>query len=208
MDLYSSELAARYRALNGSFKKTMVYHLGIDAGFFCEYSNMIHAMLYCLQHRIQFKLYSDDANFGWEKGWEDCFVPFCEQVHEKFHHTFNVYRVPPLRRLMQSKQGSKIGLLKWKVKGIGKNLLSIPLALFAYKKWTLLNQHVHFNPNLHFDVPELNIDGDYIQAFKTLVRITWKYNEVTLKECQQLRDGLKLPPRHSMPDAKSGVEIR
>lgn len=56
----------------------MIFHLGIDAGFFTEYTYMLHAMLYCLQHKIQFKLYSDDANFGWEKGWTDCFVPFCE----------------------------------------------------------------------------------------------------------------------------------
>lgn len=46
----------------------MIFHLGIDAGFFTEYTYMLHAMLYCLQHKIQFKLYSDDANFGWEKG--------------------------------------------------------------------------------------------------------------------------------------------
>ena len=67
----------------------MIFHLGIDAGFFTEYTYMLHAMLYCLQHKIQFKLYSDDANFGWEKGWTDCFVPFCEEVHEAFHHTYN-----------------------------------------------------------------------------------------------------------------------
>lgn len=32
---------------------------------------MILVMLYCLQHKIQFKLYSRDANFGYEKGWTD-----------------------------------------------------------------------------------------------------------------------------------------
>ena len=71
-----NDLATKYRLLNSSFKKTMIYHIGIDAGFFTEYTYMLHAMLYCLQHKIQFKLYSDDANFGWEKGWEDCFVTF------------------------------------------------------------------------------------------------------------------------------------
>lgn len=62
-----NDLSTRYRLLNNSFKKTMIYHIGIDAGFFTEYTYMLHAMLYCLQHKIQFKLYSDDANFGWEK---------------------------------------------------------------------------------------------------------------------------------------------
>lgn len=73
----------------------MIFHLGIDAGFFTEYTYMLHAMLYCLQHKIQFKLYSDDANFGWEKGWTDCFVPFCEEVHEAFHHTYNTLPSSP-----------------------------------------------------------------------------------------------------------------
>ena len=45
-----NDLATKYRLLNSSFKKTMVYHIGIDAGFFTEYTYMLHAMLYCLQH--------------------------------------------------------------------------------------------------------------------------------------------------------------
>ena len=64
----ANNLTTTYRLLNSSFRKTMIFHLGIDAGFFTEYTYMLHAMLYCLQHKIQFKLYSDDANFGWEKG--------------------------------------------------------------------------------------------------------------------------------------------
>ena len=51
-----NDLATKYRLLNSSFKKTMIYHIGIDAGFFTEYTYMLHAMLYCLQHKIQFKL--------------------------------------------------------------------------------------------------------------------------------------------------------
>ena len=59
-----NDLATRYRLLNSSFKKTMIYHIGIDAGFFTEYTYMLHAMLYCLQHKIQFKLYSDGKKVG------------------------------------------------------------------------------------------------------------------------------------------------
>lgn len=49
-----NDLATKYHLLNRSFKKTMIYHIGIDAGFFTEYTYMLHAMLYCLQHKIQF----------------------------------------------------------------------------------------------------------------------------------------------------------
>lgn len=55
----ANNLTTTYRLLNSSFRKTMIFHLGIDAGFFTEYTYMLHAMLYCLQHKIQFKLYSD-----------------------------------------------------------------------------------------------------------------------------------------------------
>ena len=48
-----NDLATKYRLLNSSFKKTMIYHIGIDAGFFTEYTYMLHAMLYCLQHKIR-----------------------------------------------------------------------------------------------------------------------------------------------------------
>ena len=57
-----NDLATRYHLLNSSFKKTMIYHIGIDAGFFTEYTYMLHAMLYCLQHKICLLYTSDDAD--------------------------------------------------------------------------------------------------------------------------------------------------
>ena len=92
-----NDLATRYRLLNSSFKKTMIYHIGIDAGFFTEYTYMLHAMLYCLQHKIQFKLYSDDANFGWEKGWEDCFAPSASKCMNRFITPITPIASPPGR---------------------------------------------------------------------------------------------------------------
>ena len=172
-----NDLATRYHLLNSSFKKTMIYHIGIDAGFFTEYTYMLHAMLYCLQHKIQFKLYSDDANFGWEKGWEDCFAPFCEQVHEPFHHTYNTHRLPSWQALMKDKKLPKTKLLKWKLKVTCKNIIGKALAFFTYGKPVRLNFQVTFNPNQHFHIPELGIDGDYLHTFQKLTEITWKLND-------------------------------
>ena len=45
----ANNLTTTYRLLNSSFRKTMIFHLGIDAGFFTEYTYMLHAMLYCLE---------------------------------------------------------------------------------------------------------------------------------------------------------------
>ena len=179
-----NDLATKYRLLNSSFKKTMIYHIGIDAGFFTDYTYMLHAMLYCLQHKIQFKLYSDDANFGWEKGWEDCFAPFCEQVHEPFHHTYNTHRLPSWQALMQDKKLSKTKLLKWKLKVTCKNIIGKALAFFTYGKPVLLNFQVTFNPNQRFHILELGIDGDYLHTFQKLTEITWKLNDTTAQECR------------------------
>lgn len=192
----ANNLTTTYRLLNSSFRKTMIFHLGIDAGFFTEYTYMLHAMLYCLQHKIQFKLYSDDANFGWEKGWTDCFVPFCEEVHEAFHHTYNTHRLPSWKALMKDKKLPKTKLMKWKLKATCKNITGETLAFLTYKKPVLLNCHLKFEPNQHFHIPELGIDGDYLHAFRKMTEITWKLNEVTGRECRHLADNLQLPQEY------------
>ena len=69
-----------YQKLNDSFHKRLVYHVGIDCGFFVELNNMINAILYCLLNGYRFQLYSEDANFGTGKGWTEYFLPFCEEV--------------------------------------------------------------------------------------------------------------------------------
>lgn len=78
-----------YEALNRSYSREFVYHLGCEAGFFSEYNNMVLAMLYCAKHHIRFALYSSDANFSYEKGWVDYFEPFCPERGNLLHHWFN-----------------------------------------------------------------------------------------------------------------------
>ena len=83
-----------YRRVNASFRKRMVYRIGVDCGFFVEMNYMVNAILYCLTHRIRFQLYSENANFGTGIGWTEYFLPFCEEVHEKFHKKYNFHRLP------------------------------------------------------------------------------------------------------------------
>lgn len=42
----------RYQALNRTFRKELIFHLGSDAGFYSEFNNMILAIIYCLQYHI------------------------------------------------------------------------------------------------------------------------------------------------------------
>jgi hypothetical protein len=72
----TEEWIQQYNTLNNSFKKRLIFRLGVDSGFFSEYNNMILAMLYCLKHNIRFELYSDHARFALRDGWNDFFLPF------------------------------------------------------------------------------------------------------------------------------------
>ena len=50
---------------------------------------MILAMAWCLQNNYQFQLFSNNANFGFDKGWTDFFIPFCTEVSSEFHLRYN-----------------------------------------------------------------------------------------------------------------------
>lgn len=70
-------------------KRQLVFHLGHSAGFYSEFNNMVLAILYCHKHNIDFKLYSADANFRVKNGWQDYFLPFCNESHNPVHHYIN-----------------------------------------------------------------------------------------------------------------------
>ena len=193
------DIVQRYKRLNESYEKVLVFHLGIDAGFFTEYTYMLHAMLYCLQHKIQFKLYSDDANFRYSKGWSDFFLSFCEEMHENFHHKYNKHRLPSWGIIFKNKDW-KVG--KWKIKCNILNVLGDFYAWKSYHKRILLNHHIRFNASSHFYVPELGLDGDYFSAFKMMVDITWRLNSETENDVKMMIQGLKLP------DSYVGCQVR
>ena len=193
------DIVQRYKKLNETYDKVLEYHLGRDAGFFTEYTYMLHAMLFCLQHKIQFKLYSDDANFRSDKGWTDFFLPFCEEVHERFHSKYNKHRLPSWGIIWKNKDW-KVG--QWKVKCKMLNFLGNIYAWKANNQRIYLNHHIKFNSNSHFYVPELGIDGDYFSAFKVMVDITWRLNAETE------HDVVKLIQELNLPDNYVGCQIR
>lgn len=83
------ELVRQYHRINNSFSKTLIYHVGTEAGLFSELNNMLIAVCYCYVKKIRFVLYADDANFSGGKGWEDLFLPFCEHSHDPLNRHGN-----------------------------------------------------------------------------------------------------------------------
>ena len=204
-----NDLAERYRRLNESYTdRILIFHVGIDAGFFAEYNALMHAMLYCLQHRVQLRLYADDANFGHARGWRDYFRPFCPEVHEAFHHRYNLYRVAPWRDVFRTvRAGRSLRLVKWKLKTGWRHSVGDLAALCAYRRRVLLTRHVRLNLNDRFRVPELGIDGDYLQAYPLLSAIAWRLNEETAAECGRLIASLHLPSDYAGCQIRGGDKV-
>ena len=58
------DLLSTYQKINSSFKKKLVYKFDYNENFYSEFNNMVLTMLYCLEHEIQFSLYSQDGIFS------------------------------------------------------------------------------------------------------------------------------------------------
>ncbi len=201
------ELTEKYKQLNASYKNVLVWHTGVDAGFFAEYTAMLHAMLYCLEHRLQFRLYSDGANYGYEKGWEDYFLPFCPQDHHGFHRKYNLYALSSWRKLWQRPAKERRRLIGWKLKLALKHAIGNVLSFCTYGHRVRLSHHVQFTLNRHFCIPELEIDGDYFHAFSKMVDITWHFNEATAEECHRLTASLRMGPNAAGCQIRGGDKV-
>ncbi|MDF9830955.1 hypothetical protein [Parabacteroides sp. PF5-6] len=186
-------LAKKYEQLNAQFSRQLVYRIGLEAGFFSEYNNMILAMLYCLDHKIQFKLYSKDANFDKENGWTGFFKPFCAEDHTetgKVHYRTANWRFA-LKRLFK---GQKSAFRSF-----------IPYFLFFKKQ--LYTQDVFgkcrdVSPRKHYHIPELGIEGNLQDACARLIELTWRYNEETEIAVDHYKK------RNNLPEQYIGLHIR
>ena len=161
--------------------KTIIFHLGSEAGFFSEFNNMVLAILYCHQNNINFKLYSKDANFAYEKGWTDYFEPFCEEVTESFHSAYN-NRMPLF--IPNS--------LKYKIK---KNIYKIlyHFDFYTYELWK--NFHNHELEKERFVID--NKDMDCLDASQYIINKIWRYNEHTHKTINDFVQKISLPNRYT-----------
>ena len=75
--------AEKWRKLNASFKKKLVYRLGDSAGLFSEINNMFFAMVWALDNKVRFELCSQRSNLG-DEGWNDFFEPFTGEKCSEF----------------------------------------------------------------------------------------------------------------------------
>lgn len=192
-----------YRKVNASFRRRMVYRVGVDCGFFVELNYMVNAMLYCLAHRIRFQMYSEDANFGTGTGWTEYFLPFCEEVHERFHQKYNFHRLPSWRNILRHSYRQKsLCAIAWKFKGSMKNTIGKLAALWTYREPTYLSQDVYTEEMQRLCIPELGIDIDYMSAYAMVARMVWQFNP----DMVRLEESYK--KKINLPSVYYGVQIR
>lgn len=173
------------------FRKTLVFHLGSEAGFYSEFNNMVLGILYCNKHRINFKLFSKDATFGLENGWIDYFLPFCEEVKGTFHSIYNK------RQPINIPDGYKYN--------IKKNLYKFfyCFSYYTYELW--LNFH-----NRDFENECFWIDGknmDIHDASQYVIKEIWKYNEETRLSVDKQINDLLLPLKYAGLHIRRGDKI-
>lgn len=179
-----------YQAVNRRFRKKLVFHVGASAGFFSQYNNMIMAMLFCLVHEIRFVLYSADAKFGYDKGWEDWFLPFAPESRLRFHSLFN-YRT---KLEKQNESWRQMGLWPRLVRRVSRT---------DYMTYELFDEiRAEAKSGRWYSVPELGIEGQVREAGSRLVGLTWRFNERTTASIREIVESLNLPREYV------GIHIR
>ncbi|MDR2885299.1 MAG: hypothetical protein LBU95_00765 [Rikenellaceae bacterium] len=175
----------KYRAVNSSFRDELIFRIGMEAGFYSEYNNMLLAMLDCLISRRRFVLYSRYANFGYSRGWTDFFLPFCDEVRGRFHRRFN--------RRWQSPMDLARAL---------RHRLRVKFYRYTHPH-TLLTNDVfervrgeRFRTGSRIEVPAAGISGSPHELLGQLVRITYRFNEPTRKRIDALLATLELPEKY------------
>jgi hypothetical protein len=179
-----------YILLNTSFKKKFTFRLGCDSGFFSEYNNMVLAILYCLKYGYQFNLSSSDSNIS-DKGWNDFFLPFCDESTSSFHKFYNFRG-----HHRQSKKQQLITSL-YRL-STGKSLTQDLWHLFHSREF----EHTHFN------LPELGVNSTLLEAAKRIIEITWRFKpEIDNLISIAIQDTNLLPGRFAGLHIRRGDKI-
>lgn len=186
--------AEKWRKLNASFKKKLVYRLGDSAGLFSEINNMFFAMVWALDNKVRFELCSQRSNLG-DEGWNGFFEPFTGEKCSAFLVRNNRRFVSDIKgydkkKVMAGKKKEKIDFL---TQDIFKRFFEN--RAFAEKA---------------FDFPELGIAGGSFAAAAGLARAFYRLNAATETAVRHLAaTRLRMVLSHSAGafEAKEGAGV-
>lgn len=194
-----------YQDYNESLRQPLVWHTGVDAGFFAEYSAMLNAMLYCLDRGYQFRLYSADANYGYADGWTDYFLPFCPAETADWHHRYNIYGVASWAELRR--RGTLRAMALWKSKLAVRHVVGHARAWLQYGRHVRLSDSVKWLTDGTYTLPGLMDHATVNEAFIALDSVAWRFNPATQAEVDYLARTLNLPRDYAALQIRGGDKV-
>ncbi|MDR1544417.1 MAG: hypothetical protein LBS50_08450 [Prevotellaceae bacterium] len=169
IDKQVNDFLQKYNELNNSFSKSLVFGVGLEAGFYSEFNNMALAILYCLENKIKLYLHSSKSNFG---KWTDFFEPFCIEKNncytDKFDHRFSAKNLTNKQKIRE-----KIVKIIGKIYGI--NYLTYDLF-----------ETIHNLEEKYYNIEKLNISGTTQQICGEIIRNIYRFNSQTINAIEQL----------------------
>lgn len=181
-----------YLQLNRSYSPKLVFRFNCGNGFFSEYNNMVYAIIWCLENKVQFRLCSQFGFLTRDKGWQDYFLPFCPEENQLFHSRYNV------RQIWKKRKPSR-RFKAW---------LYRKLYNFDYYTSDIWNKITsNFFQQQLFNIPELHINGDINHAGKVINQLIYKFSPAAEKRIKQLIQDLHLPGQYSAIHVRSGDKI-
>jgi len=183
----------QYRRLNESFSNKLVFRFGDGAGFFSELNNMVLAMLYCLDAGIRFSLYSPpDGSLSIVKGWDDYFLPFCEETVEPFHKEHNerfLLKKPSLaNRLKRSAFKRREGF-----------------SFYTYELWDRFRSAEFVGK--YFSIPSLGLQGDLLSCTNSLIEMVWRFSPEFEALVEHSTRDLSLPAEYVGLHVRGGDKV-
>lgn len=181
-----------YQRLNSSFAKKLIYRINSGGGFYSEYNNILPAMLYCLTHKIRFVMSSTPGPLTYEKGWEDYFLPFCEEDNDERINRYNTrrYKKHFLKSVIYNT------FLKF----------SSPYKYVTNHVWVRMHKKKFLFGN--FEIKELGIDGNILDACNKLHSIVYRYTPSVEKLIRETKETLNLPLKYAGMHVRGGDKIR
>ncbi len=179
-----------YNKLNNSYKRTMIFRIGAEAGFFSEYNNMVLALLYCLKYKIKFVIYSKDANFSLEKGWNDFFESFGAEASGEYN---TIYNLRPYQIVQTPKRNY---LTKFYKLISGANY-------FTQDLWDF-HRNSKFSEEI-FDLPSLGMhNASILDATQIIIKNIWVYSSQSRIIIEKLKLNIHLKDNYVGMHIRSG----
>jgi len=173
-----------FKKLNDTFTKKIVFRIGIDAGFFSEFNNMILTIHYCLANEIKFVLNSKDANFSFKKGWQDFFMPFCQEDNFALHKFFNSRLAKP--NIAKKRDKVRNFFYQKYLNITGVDFLTYQILPVARKQNSNTKQKILL-PGLY---------GDLFTNCRIITEMIWHFQPSILKEIEKIVSSITLPEQY------------